>query len=124
MTMLTRALMACLLVLCLAQALQAAETNTAARTDNTLCRGLVSVLTGPCELVRCLTYDGADHAMLGILTGVGKGSIFTLGRFWGGLTDVVCMGFVPEKLDMYQRLNLKDFVWQEPWWPAQPEQKK
>jgi hypothetical protein len=83
-------------------------------------RGLANVLTCPLELLRNPTYDGADHAMLGALTGVIKGTFFTFGRLWGGLTDLGWLGCAPAQLDMYQQFNLKDYVWQEKWWPERP----
>ena len=121
----TRMILGSLFVVCLARASWADGSNTATTSTCNegmkVGRGFANQITCPFEFARTLSYDVADHAIPGILTGLGKGAMFGAARLWGGFMDVVSLGCCPERLDMYQRLGLKDFVWQEQWWPTRNE---
>lgn len=114
----TRMILGGLFVVCLAQAVRAEESNKIANAGANIGRGFANIVTCPLELVRTLSYDVADNSLPGLFSGIVKGPLFTVSRLWGGFMDVMCLGCCPEQLSSYQQMGLKDFAWQEKWWPA------
>ena len=85
-------------------------------------RGMVNIVTAPAELPHHLIYDIDSKGAVGVLTGFGKGLVFTFSRIMAGLGDVLTLGFVQENQDLYGSLQMKPYVWEEVW--NAPEYKK
>ncbi len=78
-------------------------------------RGALNIVTSPAELPHYLIYDIDSKGTVGILTGFGKGMVFTFSRIMAGLGDVLTLGFVQESQDLYGSLQMKPYVWEEVW---------
>lgn len=81
-------------------------------------RGFVNIVTSPLELFRWMAYDGAQYTVPGIITGPLKGTAYTAARLVGGVGDVLSLGFLKGQHSMYAQMCMKDYVWEEKWWPA------
>ena len=78
-------------------------------------RGTLNIITSPAELPHHLIYDIDNKGSIGILTGFGKGLVFTFGRMLTGLGDFLSLGFAQENENLYESLNMKTYVWEEAW---------
>ena len=87
-------------------------------------RGLVNMVTCPGEIAHHVVYDTADMNAPGILTGLGKGIVFTMGRFIAGLADFMSLGFIPEEHSIYKGMYLEPYVWEEKWLPDDEKVRK
>jgi len=82
-------------------------------------RGIVNLVTCPAEIAHYIVYDTADINVPGILTGLAKGTVFTIGRAFGGLSDVLSLGFIPDDRSLYKQMDLEYYVWDEQWLPKE-----
>jgi len=80
-------------------------------------RGFINLVTCPAEIAHYEVYDTSDIGFPGIFTGLAKGIMFTTGRAFGGISDLLTLGFIPEQSSLYKQLNLKYYVWDEKWLP-------
>lgn len=115
MRMIARVCM-CVLVLAgvaMAEEQQQQENNNLANIG----RGFVSIVTSPIELLRCMAYDGAQYTVPGVVTGPLKGTAYTAARLVAGVGDVLSLGFMSGRHSVYNQMCMKDYVWQEAWWP-------
>ncbi|GEM_PF-3581172 len=89
-------------------------------------RGFLNILTSPAELPHHFVYDIEDKGAVGIITGFGKGMIYTFGRMFTGMCDMLTLGFVEENDGLYSSLQMKPYVWEEDWIPRKeiPESAK
>ncbi len=87
-------------------------------------RGIVNMVTCPAELAHHVVYDTAKMNVPGILTGIGKGTVFMLGRCVAGLSDFLTLGFMPEDNNVYSGLNIEPYIWDEQWLPPEEDQPK
>ncbi len=78
-------------------------------------RGSLNIVTSPVEFPHHLIYEIDSKGGIGILTGFGKGLVFTFSRIMAGLGDVLTLGFVQESQDLYGSLQMKPYVWEEVW---------
>ena len=83
---------------------------------NGLGRGSLNIVTSPVELPHHLVYEIDSKGGIGILTGFGKGLVFTFSRIMAGLGDVLTLGYVQESQDLYGSLYMKPYVWEETWY--------
>jgi len=112
-----------LCVLIMAGAVMAEEQQSENNLAN-MGRGVVSILTSPFELLRNMAYDGAKYTVPGVATGPLKGSAYTVGRLVAGVGDVLSLGFMQGRHSVYNNLCMKDYIWQEAWWPETAEEQK
>ena len=87
-------------------------------------RGLVNLVTCPAEIAHYVVYDTADINVPGVLTGLAKGTVYTIGRAFGGLSDVLSLGFIPDDRSLYKQMDLEYYVWDEKWLPPDEKGKK
>jgi len=87
-------------------------------------RGFVSIVTSPLELLRCMAYDGAKYTVPGVFTGPLKGTAYTAGRLVAGAGDVLSLGFMTGRHSVYNQMCMKDYVWEEAWWPEGAAEQK
>jgi len=78
-------------------------------------RGALNIVTSPAELPHHLIYDIDNKGAVGVLTGFGKGLVFTFSRIIAGFGDALTLGFVQKKQDLYGSLQMKTYVWDEDW---------
>ncbi|MEG1979649.1 MAG: hypothetical protein RR060_02930, partial [Victivallaceae bacterium] len=56
-------------------------------------RGLVSIVTSPAEIPRCMVYRNSEVPVFGLVDGFVTGCGMTVLRAFAGVTDVVFLGF-------------------------------
>ena len=78
-------------------------------------RGSLNIVTSPAELPHHLIYEIDSKGSVGILTGFGKGLVFSFSRVMAGLGDVLSLGFVQKSQDLYGSLQMEPYVWEEVW---------
>ena len=77
-------------------------------------RGIVNILTCWLEVPRNMINDNfVVLPGLGVLTGLVKGPVYTVGRFGAGLIDFVTFGSLGNSL--YNQENFPDYVWDADW---------
>ncbi len=80
-------------------------------------RGLVNIVTSPAEIGHHIVYDTAKINVPGVLTGLGKGLVFMLGRTVAGFSDFITLGFIPPEYSLYKSMYMQEYVWDEQWLP-------
>jgi hypothetical protein len=82
-------------------------------------RGFMNIGTCWMEVFRCMVYRNSEVPFWGFIAGSIEGTGLTAMRAFGGVTDVLFLGF---GFDGLYGGQFKDFVWQSPWVPK--EEKK
>ena len=95
----------------------AAESSGSEKTrgpGHVLLRGVSNVGLGVLEIPQTMVYQNAEIPVLGLITGLGCGTLTFVWREIAGLTDILSLGFAGHGLYF---AGMKDFPWNEPWLP-------
>jgi hypothetical protein len=92
-------------------AVQAKETNN---NFYNMGRGVVNLTTCWLEVFRCMVYRNSEVPFWGFIAGAVEGSGLTGMRAFGGVTDVMFLGF---DIGSIYNDQFQDFVWNSKWVP-------
>ena len=90
------------------------ETTESYNPAYCLGRGIANLGTAPLEIPRCMVYDNASIPIIGLVGGVVDGAFMTVFRVFGGVIDVVSLGF--DNGGIYSN-RFPDFIWESNWLP-------
>ena len=91
----------------------AAETVTESSNLDHIGRGVTNLLTCYMEVPRCMLYQNSKVPLWGMIYGTLEGVCLTPLRAFGGVTDVVFLGYDPGLI--YDNAALPDYVWESDW---------
>lgn len=80
-------------------------------------RGFANLLTGTIEVPRCVTFYSVQWPVIGFLPGVLQGSGMTAVRAFGGVLDLLTLGYLSPGNTLYDAMEAPLFPWQAPWLP-------
>ena len=89
------------------------------KSDNTLTNGLMrgfaNALFGWIEIPRCTVYYAQEYNVPGAILGPIQGAGMTIYRAFGGLTDILSLGFIKSGYTLYELANIPMFPWDAAW---------
>jgi len=91
---------------------QKKTTKDSDRMGQNICRGVVNMLTCWVEVPRCFWIETIRNPYYGSVVGLMSGSFLTVGRAFGGVSDVVTLGLTGPGI--YGE-GFPEFVWQSRW---------
>ena len=78
-------------------------------------RGMVNITTCWLEVFRCMLYRNSEVPFWGLVAGTVEGSGLTAMRAFGGVTDVIFLGF---DIGSIYNDQFQEFVWDSRWVPS------
>ena len=87
--------------LALAEGFPAWSNNTGSLMTKGLQRGLENMIAAPAEIPHWLFKDVNEYSVVGLVIGPIKGTIYSVGRFLGGLGDFLTLGLLPDEGNSY-----------------------
>jgi hypothetical protein len=87
--------------LALAEGFPAWANNTGSLMTKGLQRGVENMVVSPTEVTHWLFKDVNEYSIVGLVIGPVKGTVYAVGRFLGGLGDVLTLGLLPDEGNSY-----------------------
>ncbi|MCX7847310.1 MAG: hypothetical protein N2595_04700 [bacterium] len=98
-------------------------TNGAHAGDHTLLKGLgrgvANLVVGWLEIPQCLTYYAVEYPVIGVVPGALQGAGMTVVRAFGGVIDLVTVGYLAPGNTVYDAVEEPLLPWEGAWLPTQ-----
>ncbi len=113
----TRLVLSLVMLCCLVCTAGAQDADDHTLLDG-LGRGGANLLAGWLELPRCITYYSVEYPVIGFLPGVLQGGGMTVVRAFGGVIDVLTLGYLSPGNTVYDAVEEPLLPWEAPWLPV------
>lgn len=80
-------------------------------------RGGANLLAGWLELPQCVTYYSVEYPVIGFVPGVLQGAGMTVVRAFGGVIDLLTIGYLAPGNTVYDAVEEPLLPWDGPWLP-------
>jgi len=87
-------------------------------------RGFANITLGWLEVPRGLTYYSVEYPVIGVIPGVMQGAGMTVVRTFGGLIDLVTLGYLKPGNTVYDGMDEPLYPWQAPWLPTEENEEE
>jgi len=81
-------------------------------------RGGANLLAGWLELPQCITYYSVEYPVIGFVPGVLQGAGMTVVRAFGGVIDLLTVGYLAPGSTVYDAMEEPLLPWEGPWLPV------
>ncbi len=83
-----------------------------------LARGGANLLAGWLEVPQCITYYSVEYPVIGFVPGVLQGAGMTVVRAFGGVIDLLTIGYLAPGSTVYDAVEEPLLPWDGPWLPV------
>jgi hypothetical protein len=84
-------------------------------------RGCANILCGAIEIPQNATYYAVEWPFIGVIPGIIQGSGMMAVRAFGGLVDLLTIGYLAPGSTVYDAMDEPLYPWQGPWVPTEEE---